>query len=117
MAVVNARKDMNSDVAALYVESLNEVAGFHAKRVSLGLKARVPVGIWISLCSLMVLGMATIGYQTAIASSKRSPAAVALALAFTIVVSLIVALDDPHSSLIRVPQQPLSDLLDEMKGA
>ena len=30
MAVANARKDMNSDVAALYIESLNEVNGIHA---------------------------------------------------------------------------------------
>ena len=31
MAVANARKDMNSDVAALYIESLNELADVHAQ--------------------------------------------------------------------------------------
>lgn len=115
MAVANARKDMNSDVAALYVEALNDMAAFHAKRVSLGLKTRVPAGIWLVLCALMVIGMATIGYQTAIASSRRSPAAAALSMAFTLVISLITALDNPHSDLIRVPQQPLSDLLGEIR--
>src|SRR3990172_9475043 len=37
MAVANARKDMNSDVAALYIESLNEVNEVHALRVAVGL--------------------------------------------------------------------------------
>ena len=31
MAVVNARKDMNSDVAALYIESLNGLINLHAR--------------------------------------------------------------------------------------
>jgi preprotein translocase subunit SecY len=34
MAVANARKDMNSDVAALYVDSLNQVSAIHALRVA-----------------------------------------------------------------------------------
>ena len=36
MAVTNARKDMNSDVAALYMESLTEVFALHASRVAVG---------------------------------------------------------------------------------
>ena len=34
MAVVNARKDMNSDVAALYIEALNEVTNIHPDRTA-----------------------------------------------------------------------------------
>ena len=40
MAVVNARKDMNSDVAALYIDSLNEVIGIHAARVAVGIQGQ-----------------------------------------------------------------------------
>ena len=37
MAVTNARKDMNSDVAALYMELLTEVFALHASRVAVGI--------------------------------------------------------------------------------
>ena len=42
MAVANARKDMNSDVAALYIDSLNEVNGIHASRVAVGIQREFP---------------------------------------------------------------------------
>ena len=38
MAVTNARKAMNSDVAALYIDSLNAVNGIPASRVASGFK-------------------------------------------------------------------------------
>ena len=40
MAVANARKDMDSDVAALYIEALNDVTRVNALRVAVGLQAR-----------------------------------------------------------------------------
>ena len=72
MAVANARKDMNSDVAALYIESLNEVSGIHATRVVLGIQDRLPIEIWVVLYGVTVLGMVAMGYQTGIAASQRS---------------------------------------------
>jgi hypothetical protein len=113
MAVVNARKDMNSDVAALYLESLNELIEIHASRVAVGLQQRIPVPIWFVLCGLTLCGMALVGYQTGIAGSKRSGARPFLAISFSMVVALIAALDRPDSFL-KVSQRPLNDLLDAM---
>lgn len=110
MAVFNARKDMNSDVAALYVESVNDLCSTHALRVAVGIQERIPGGVWTALFALVVLGMIAMGYQTGIAASKRSFAAPILALAFTIVLSLIALLDIPYNRLITVSQQPLLDL-------
>lgn len=107
MAVANARKDMNSDVAALYIESLNAVFDLHATRVAVGLHARVPTGIWIVLYVLIVMGMMGMGYQSGIAGSRRTWASPILAIAFSIVVALIAALDIPGSGYITVSQQPL----------
>ena len=115
MAVVNARKDMNSDVAALYIESLNEMARIHADRVTVGMQARVPDGIWVSLGALVIMGMAAVGYQTAIAGSKRSATLVVLALCFTIVLGLIAALDNPQTGFAPISQQPLEDVLRSME--
>lgn len=118
MAVRNARKDMNSDVAALYIESLNAVFDFHATRVAVGLHARVPTGIWVVLYVLIVMGMLGMGYQSGIAGSRRTLASFILAVAFSIVVALIAALDNPTSGYVPVSQQPLESTLASMsRGA
>jgi hypothetical protein len=72
MAVANARKDMNSDVAALYIDSLNAVNGIHASRVAVGIQARVPSEIWLVLYCITILGVVGVGYQTGIAGSRRT---------------------------------------------
>jgi hypothetical protein len=110
MAVVNARKDMNSDVAALYIESLNELNNLHASRVAVGLQARIPPGFWLVLYALVILGMIAVGYQTAIAGSRRSWVTLILALSFSLVIALIASLDRPLHGYVTVSQQPLADL-------
>jgi hypothetical protein len=117
MAVVNARKDMNSDVAALYIESLNEMTAINALRVAIGIQARVPREIWLALYGITILGMMSVGYQTGIAESKRSRAGTILALSFALVFALIAALDRPDSGILRVTQQPLIDLRATMAAA
>ena len=110
MAVAEARKDMNSDVAALYVEALNDVTTAHASRVTLGIHARMPTAIWVALYVLMVLSMVAVGYHTAIASSRRSWVMLILGLSFSLVITLLVALDRPRTGFVPVSQQPLEDL-------
>jgi hypothetical protein len=109
MAVANARKDMNSDVAALYIESLNEVANVHALRMSVGVQERIVSGVWSVLASLTILGMMGMGYHAGIAGSKRSMSMLILTLSFALVITMIAALDRP-GSFLKITQQPLIDL-------
>ncbi len=117
MAVANARKDMNSDVAALYIESLNEVSGIHATRLALGMQERLPSEIWIVLYGVTILGMMAVGYQTGIAASKRSMGRLNMAASFALVFGLIASLDRPDSGILSVSQRPLADLRDAMAAA
>ncbi|MGE5362294.1 MAG: hypothetical protein ACM3NQ_25025 [Bacteroidales bacterium] len=110
MAVANARKDMNSDVGALYIESVNDLTNVHAMRVAIGLQARIPAGIWMAFYALVALSMLAVGYHTAIASSRRSLMMLILALSFTLVLTLIAALDTGRSRYLPVSQQPLEDV-------
>jgi hypothetical protein len=110
LAVANARKDMNSDVAALYIESLNELIDLHSKRLAIGADDRLPVLIWMALYTLLLLGMVSIGYLAAITNSNRTLATFILALSFSIVFVLITALDRPLTGLFRVSQQPLTNM-------
>lgn len=109
-AVANARRDMNSDVGALYIEALNEMMSLHALRVTVGLHLGVPTVIWCILLSLVALGMFGIGYQTAIAGSRRTLATFLLAVSFSLVIAMIAELDRPDARYLVVPQQPLIHL-------
>lgn len=116
IAVANGKLDLNSDIGALYVESLNEIENLHASRITIGLNVRIPTGIWIVLLSLLILGMVGVGYHTAIAESRRSRVTPVLALSFSLVIALIAALDHPGDNFVPVSQQPLVDLQSEMKA-
>ena len=60
--------------------------------------------------------MIAVGYQTAIAESRRSRVTSALAISFSLVIALIAALDHPMNRFISIPQQPLMSLQLEMKN-
>ena len=54
--------------------------------------------------------MAGVGYQEALAKSRRSPATLVLVLSFLIVTTLIVDLDRPREGLITVSQEAIVSL-------
>jgi hypothetical protein len=109
MAVANARQDMNSDVAALYIESLNDVIDVHAMRLAVGVQERLALGIWCVLGGLTILGMLGMGYFAGMAGSKRSMEMFLMALAFAMVIAMVASLDRP-GGFFKVTQQPLIDL-------
>jgi hypothetical protein len=115
IAVANVRAGDNSDISAGYVESLDDMANVLAVRIAVSVQSRLPTGLWIVLYVLIVLGMIAVGYQTAIAGSRRTWAMVIMALSFSIVIVLIAALDDPERGYITISQRPLVDLQSEMK--
>jgi hypothetical protein len=117
MAMVHARQDPHSELAALYIESLNEVIDLRTLRVVVGLQARMPTAIWFMLFSLTCLGVMSMGYQTGIAGSKRSTVRPILATSFALVITLIALLERPNSRIIPVSQQPQIDLLSSMGGS
>jgi hypothetical protein len=112
-AVAAAEKD-RSPITGLFIQSLNEVIDLHAKRVMVGLRSRVPGAIWIGLYLLAILSMAAMGYQQGLAGTKRSFAALALVVTFSLVLILIVDLDRPGEGLLRVSQQSMIDLRNSM---
>jgi|SRR5688572_5096956 len=109
IAVVDAERDMNSDIGALYIESLNQIMNVHASRLAIGVRMRMPWGIWLVLYSLTSLGMVSMGYHAGIAESKRSNATWVLAISFAMVITLVAALDRPWG-VAAVTQQPLVDV-------
>jgi len=97
-------------ITALFINSLNEVIDLHAERIHFGLRSRIPVIIWAGLFGLALLGMASIGFQSGLLSSRRSPEMAVLVFAFAGVMYLIADLDRPVEGFIRVNQQPMIDV-------
>jgi hypothetical protein len=115
IALPNARKDLNSDIGALYIESLNEIAEMHASRAAVALGSRTPPGVWLTLAGVTALAMAAAGYSFGLAGSERTIVIPLMALAFALVVALIGVLDRPVAGFAIVSQRPLEDLLSSIE--
>ena len=112
-----AEKNPTSIMTGVFIQSLNNVIDVHAKRLMVGLRSRIPLVIWAGLFGLSMLGMAAVGYQAALTTSRRSPAMLGLVLAFTIVLMLIADLDRGQEGLLRVSQSSMLDLQRSMQPA
>ena len=115
VALVNAKRDLNSDAGALYLESINKIIDIHALRVSQGLRARLPWILWLVFYALIILSMVSIGYETGFSNAERKWIIIVLALSFSIVIILIALLDRSQSTIIPISQQPLIDLRASME--
>ena len=95
----------------MYVESINEMSNVLATRIAdRRCKRACRPGYGSRSMLLVGLGMIAVGYQTAIAASRRTLAMLLLALSFSIVIVLIAALDNPERGYLPVSQRPLTDL-------
>ncbi len=108
-------KDPHSVAAGLFIQALNEVIDLHSIRIYVGLRSRVPIIIWMALYIIAVVSMGAMGYQGGLSGTRRSPAVLAVAIAFSLVIWLIADLDRPGEGLIQTSQQALVDLRNSMK--
>jgi len=104
-----AAQDSKSIVTGLFIQALNETIDLHAVRVH-AFRSRIPLAVWAVVGLVTILAMAVTGYQEGLSSTRRSPAILALVLAFSIVIALIADLDRPGEGLLRVSQQTMLDL-------
>jgi hypothetical protein len=105
-----------SILVGLFVESLNEVIDLHAKRVTAGLRNRIPGTIWVALFTIAVLSLGAMGYHSGLVGTTRSLAVIAVAFAFSAVIALVVDLDRPQEGTLTVSQQALIDLRQSMNA-
>ncbi|MDG4551492.1 MAG: hypothetical protein P9F19_18740 [Candidatus Contendobacter sp.] len=109
-----ARATPNSDVLALYIASLNEMIDLHQTRVIAGLYARVPETILILLLLCSMLTLAMVGYNAGL-TLRRSPlTALGLVIVLGAVITLVVDLDRPREGFLKVSQQPLIYLQEQI---
>ena len=109
-----ARAEPGSDVLALFIDSLNEMIDLHETRVTAGVHSRVPETILLMLLSGAILTLAMVGYSAGL-TRRRSPlTAAVLIVILGSVITLIFDLDRPQGGLLKVSQQPLLDLQEQI---
>lgn len=113
-AVALGERNPGSVVVGLFIETLNEVFDLHAKRVRAGLWSRIPAVILFVLFFVTFLAMVSMGYLAGLAGKRAGLVSVALGLAFSAVLLLIIDLDRPLEGLLKVSQQPLRELRQKM---
>jgi amino acid transporter len=87
----------------------------HAMRIQAAVMNRISWVIWLALYLTAALSMLITGFQAGL-TTRRSPiATMTLALAFSLVLILIVDLDRPMMSLFHVDNHVMHNLLDQMK--
>ncbi|KLV03726.1 hypothetical protein ABT56_18115 [Photobacterium aquae] len=110
---IASHETTSPELLLLYINSLNELIDIHAERANKGIRGRIPASIWFTLGLLTFLTIALNGIQVGAENKGRAlVAALPFALAFSLVLTLIVELDRPTRSIIEISQQPLIDLRD-----
>jgi len=115
-------EDMFSEAPApisysLFVNSLNEMIDVHAERVTVAVRQGIPGAIWMGLYLVAGLAMIAVGYQTGKGGQRPYLVNTVLALAFSVVILLILDLDRSWEGAVRVDQQPLIDLQKKLGAA
>jgi hypothetical protein len=104
------RKDASSITTGLFIQTLNEVIDLHLKRLTVAIRNRVPLTIWLTLYLLMTVGMVMMGSLIGLGGVRQYGMELALGLSFSVVLFVIADLDRPQEGLINVSQQAMEDL-------
>ena len=103
-AAALAKPDENS---SLMIQSINNIIDLHEKRVTAGLRNRIPISIWITLLAISFMTMITIGIKAGFTKPRGLIAVIPMILAFAALTTLIVDLNRPQKGLFKVGQQSM----------
>ena len=105
-----ARETPDSEVLALFIESLNHVIDLHEQRIMAAIYGRVPVTILLLLLCGSVLTLAMVGFNAGL-TRRRSPlTGVVLIMMLGAVITVVIDLDRPQGGFLEISQRPLIEL-------
>ena len=108
------RETPDTEVKALFIDSLNELIDLHTTRMTARIYSRVPETVVLVLVIGAVLTMGVVGYSAGLTSRRGMLSAVMLIIALGAVLTLVIDLDRPREGFLQVSQQPLIDLHEDL---
>jgi len=106
--------DRSSEVYSLYTTSINDIVDAYNKRITMALIYRIPSAVMLVLTIIVILTMFILGCEFGISGKGIPGLNLLLAVLFAIVMFLIFALDRPETGLVKLNQQPMVTLLQEL---
>jgi len=98
----------------IFAQSILAMISAHDARLQATLFNRISPVIWLTLGTMALIGMLVMGYQAGLTGTRSSLATWSLALAFSIVMALIIDLDRPAMTLFQMNQQLMLQLENRM---
>jgi hypothetical protein len=112
-AAALAKEDPRSIPVGLLLQSLNQVIDLNQKRVTVT-NNHVPLMVWVVLLAIAAVAMGWDGMCLALSGSRSLTTRLTLALAIALTTAAIVDLDQPRRGLIRVSEDALVRVYDQM---
>jgi hypothetical protein len=109
-----ARSTPESDVLALFIVSLNETIDLHETRVTVGVYGRVPETVLLLLLLGSMITLSMVGFYEGLSLRRNPFSAVVLILVLGAVITLVIDLDRSRDGFLKVNQQPLIDLQEQI---
>jgi hypothetical protein len=110
------KEEPRSIPMGLFLRSLNDVIGLHAKRVT-ALENHVPEIILVLLYFVAMAAVGLLGYGCGVGGTRNLLVNTLVPIIIAAVILVIIDLDRPRRGLIRVSQQSMMDLRRSLNGS
>lgn len=105
----------NNRINILFITSVNEMFDNQTKRITVTLSHRIPPMIWVTLFILTTISMFVVGYLLGKTEKPNWYLILALSLAFSAVILVIIDLDSTRGTIF-INHQPTFNLYQRMLG-
>jgi len=102
-----AEMDNSSEIYALFTSTVNDLVDNYNHRITMIFQYRIPAQVLWVLFIITFLSMLVLGYQSGISGKGSTIMNLVLAIIFTVVMFLILALDNPETGLLNLNQEPV----------
>lgn len=103
----------NDKINVLLIQSINDMFDYQTRRISKAYIDRIPYLIWIALFGLLIIAMFEVGYLLGKAEKSNWVLVLALSMAFSAIVIIIVDLDNSKGH-IKINHKVLYDMYDRI---
>jgi hypothetical protein len=108
-----ATQDPRAVTTGLYVQSLNDMFDAQSARDAARMN-QLPTTVLYLLLAISTLSVGILGYRAGLGGRRSLVGAVLLALVITLVVSIVLDLDQPYQGFIEISQQSMIQLRQSM---